>query len=420
MSTKTTRRQLLKQITGWGLLAFSSIPKTVWADSYKYVCPMHPQIVRDHPGTCPICGMKLVKQRIEDSTAKLPAVAVPTVKGQANEGGQQTLAIQTAKVIRDTLWKYIRTYGEVKANEQRRIHVHPFASGWISELTVREEGVEVKKGQLLYRFYSPEIVSAEQDLLLALQNVKQLGKHSQPLLESARTRLQLLGLDKRTIHRIEQRQKVIHKVPVYAPQSGIVSQLKVQPGMFVQPNLELMSITDLSQVWVEAQVLPYQQSWVEIDKTTEVTLPSNPQIKQESRIDYIYPEVNPKTKTLRVRMTLQNRERQFPLGAPVDVTIYGGPKRNILIVPQSAIIDDGVKKRVVKTLANGRYQPVEVETGMQSGDYVEIVQGLQEGDDIVISGQFLIDSESQIQANLRRLAQPKKAQKSEPFKAIKQ
>lgn len=414
-SMPKTRRQFLKNLAGLGVLALFSAPERVLADSYKYVCPMHPQIVRDHEGTCPICGMDLVKQKVEEATAEAPAVSVPTVQGQSGEGLQQTLAIQTAKVTRDTLWKYIRTYGVVKVDETQVVHVHPYASGWVSSLTVREDGAEVKKGQLLYRIYSPEIVSAQQDLLLAMQNVKQLGKRAQPLLDSARTRLELLGLDDKTIRLIERRKKVINKVPVYAPQSGVVGQLNIQPGMYVQPSLELMSITDLSQVWVEAQVLPYQQSWIAPGKITEVSLPQNPQVSQESAIDYLYPEVNAKTKTLRARMTLQNAEQSFPLGTPVDVIIYGGPKRNILVVPLSAIIDDGSEKRVVKALPNGRYQPVQVETGMQSGDYVEIVYGLQEGDEIVISGQFLLDSESQIKANLRRLSQPKSSPQSTEF-----
>ncbi len=406
-----SRRQFLRSALTGALSAFSA-PALLAAESFKYVCPMHPQIVRDHPGTCPICGMTLVKQKIEASTDAYPAVSAPTTDAQSGEGLQQTLAIHTAKVVRDTLWKYIKTYGVVKPDETRVVHIHPFASGWVSQLQVREEGAKVKKGQLLYRIYSPEMVSAQQDLLLAKQNVKQLGKKAQPLLDSARTRLELLGLSAKTIRQIERQGKVINKVPVYAPQSGVVGQLKVQPGMYVQPSLEMMSITDLSKVWVEAQILSQQQSWVAVGKTTEVSMPKMPQMTQESAIDYLYPELNPKTKTLRARMTVENHNLAYPINAPVDVTIYGGPKRNVLIVPLSAVIDDGSEKRVVKVVAPGRYQPVKVVTGMQSGDLVEIQSGLQEGDEIVISGQFLLDSESQIKANLLRLSQPKSSAKS--------
>jgi len=405
------RGQLLKILAGLGILAFFAMSSDVFAETYKYVCPMHPQIVRDHEGTCPICGMDLVKQKVEEATEAAPVVSVPMGAAEPAEGLQQTLAIQTAKVVRETFWKYIRTYGVVRVDETQLVHVHPYASGWISDLSVREVGARVQKGQLLYRIYSPEIVSAQQDLLLAKKNVQQFaqGKEGQPLLASARVRLSLLGLSEKTIRQIEQREKVIHKVPVYAPQSGIVTQLKVQDGMFVQPSLELMSIADLSQVWVEAQVLPLQQQWVAVGKTTEVGLFNQSHSVQESRIDYIYPEVDGKTKSLRVRMQLDNRDKVFALGTPVEVTIYGGPKPNALIIPLTAVIDDGIEKRVVKRLSQGQYQPVKVVTGMQSDDLVEILSGLQEGDEIVISGQFLLDSESQIKANLRRLSQPSSA-----------
>lgn len=388
----------------------------------KYVCPMHPQIVRDHPGTCPICGMKLVAQQIEESSQSQPVVGVSgsALGGDSTTAGvQQGLAIKTAKVQRTTLWKYIETYGMVAPDETKVIHIHPFASGWISELAVRDNGEQVKKGQLLYRFYSPEIVSAQQDLVLAKQNVEQIGKSALPLLKSARTRLDLLGLDRKTIRQIEKTGKVIHKIPVYAPQSGVIDELSIQPGMYIQPMTELMSISDLSQVWVIAQVLPLQQSWVKKGKTVEVSTERYPGEAIESFIDYLYPQLDVKTKNLKARIPLRNVNGHFSPNQPVNVTIYGGPKRNVLVIPRSAVVDDGKTKRVVKVVADGRFQVVEMTPGMQSGDFLEVKSGLKEGDTIVTSGQFLIDSESQIKANLLKLIQaPKKDQPASGFEKV--
>lgn len=366
--------------------------------SYKYVCPMHPQIIRDHEGTCPICGMDLVKQAFENDmqSAKIS-------EGGGQEGLKQGLAIRTTKVQRTTLWKYIPTFGRVVADQSLVTHVHPWSSGWIKDLAVRSNGERVKKGQLLYRLYAPEIVTAQQDLILAAENRKRLGKNASSLIDSARERLRLLGLERQTIRSIEKRKKPLTLIPVYAKQNGVVSNLVVQNGMYIKPETELMTITDLSQVWVEAEVLPLQQDWIETGLTVNITTVAHPDQRWESHIDYIYPDADTNTQALRVRLPLLNGDEKLKLNMLTDIEIYGGPKRDTLAIPMEALIDDGLRKRVVKQLDDGRFQVSEVVTGMQTKGAVEILAGLSEGEQIVVSGQFLIDSESQIQENLRRL-----------------
>ncbi|WP_024852144.1 efflux RND transporter periplasmic adaptor subunit [Hydrogenovibrio kuenenii] len=366
---------------------------------YKYVCPMHPQIVRDHPGTCPICGMKLVKQLFKASE-QAPKISVS--QGGVS-GTKQGFAIRTAKVQKTTLWKYIPTFGKVVADESKAVHIHPRASGWISDLAVRSNGESIKKGQLLYRIYSPEIVSAQQDLLLAIQNRKRIGKAANSLVKSAEIRLSLLGLDKSVIRQIERRGDTINQVPIYAPQNGVVSNLIVQDGMYVQPQTELMNVADLSTVWVEAEVLPLQQSWIKDGLTADISTNAFPKRTWESVIDYIYPVTDTASQALKVRLPVENKDLSLKPNMFVDVAIYGGPKRNTLAIPLSAVIDDGHEKRVVKELDNGEFQVVKVVTGMETQGIVEIYSGLEEGDRIVVSGQFLLDSESQIQSNLRKL-----------------
>ncbi|MDG6774664.1 efflux RND transporter periplasmic adaptor subunit [Thiomicrorhabdus sp. ZW0627] len=375
---------------------------------YKYVCPMHPQIVRDHEGTCPICGMKLVKQRFSQEQSA-PEVTLKG-NGQAsggNAGVQQEFSIRTAKAETHTLWKYIPTFGKVVADETKVVHIHPRASGWISDLTVRNNGDAIQKGQLLYRIYSPEIVSAQDDYLQVIQNQRRLGAQANSLVNSAKIRLQLLGLDDQTIKSIAKQGEPIHKIPVYAPQTGVVNDLMVQTGMYVQPQTELMSLTDLSDIWVEAEVLPRQQAWLKNGLTVDVLTQAYPGKHWESYIDYLYPSADPVTQAVKVRIPLKNESMLFKPNMLVKTIIYGGPRKNVLAIPLEAVIDDGDTKRVVVMNDKGGFQVKKVVTGMQTQGIVEVLSGIKEGEEIVISGQFLIDSESQVQANLRRLMNKK-------------
>ncbi len=369
--------------------------------SYKYVCPMHPQIIRDHEGTCPICGMALVKQAIQSSEE----TQTFSIGGgnSSTQGLKQGLAIRTAEVQKTTLWRYIPTFGKVVMDDAKIFHVHPRASGWISDLRVHSVGDEVKQGQLLYRLYSPEIVSAQQDFLLALQNRKRMGASADSLVASAKTRLVLLGVSKGVIRTIQRTQKLIHEIPVYASQNGIVSALSVQEGMYIQPQTELMSISDLSTVWVEAEVLPLQQSWIKEGLTADLTSDAFPNRRWESQIEYIYPLTDVRTQALKVRLPVMNEAYILKPNMFMDVAIYGGAKRNTLAIPLEAVIDDGRTQRVVRQLRGGNFDVVEIETGIQTKGLIEVLSGLQPGQKIVVSGQFLIDSESQIQTNLRRL-----------------
>ncbi|MCF6253194.1 MAG: efflux RND transporter periplasmic adaptor subunit [Thiomicrorhabdus sp.] len=365
---------------------------------YKYVCPMHPQIIRDHEGTCPICGMDLVKQKIQAS------VGAPKISaGGGANGLKQGLAIRTAEVQKTTLWRYIPTFGKVVSDESKVVHIHPRASGWISDLSVHSLGDSVEKGQLLYRLYSPEIVSAQQDFLLALHNRKRLGKSADSLVASTKTRLTLLGVSRGVIKQIQRNNKPINQIPIYASQNGVVLALSVQEGMYIQPQTELMTVADLSTVWVEAEILPLQQSWVKTGLTANLTSQAFPEERWESQIEYLYPLTDARTQALKVRLPVKNEQHLLKPNMFIDVEIYGGGKKDVLAIPLEAIIDDGKTKRVVRQLESGEFDVLEITTGIQTQGIVEVLSGLEQGQKIVISGQFLIDSESQIQSNLRRL-----------------
>ena len=361
----------------------------------KYICPMHPQIIKDEEGSCPICGMDLVKKLIEDSTDKAPVVSV---RGEII----QSMGLRTDKVKKDTLWKYIKTVGRIEYDETRLTHIHPRAAGWMETLKLRAEGDPVTKGQHLGNFYSPDILAAQVDYLIAVKDKN--NKRSDIKIGKARNQLRLLGVHDSTILQIEKAGESQNTVPVYATQDGIVTMLGAREGMYIQPQNELFTIADDSRMWVQIDVYEHQLDWVKEGLDAEITVPAYPGRAWEGKVEYLYPELDKKARTLRVRLAFDNLDGALRPNMFVNAVIYGGPRRDVLTIPQEALIVTGERESVVKVIEEGRFQPVDVVTGMQQGGKVEILSGLNEGDEVVTSGQFLIDSESALRASFSRLS----------------
>lgn len=359
----------------------------------KYVCPMHPQIVRDEPGSCPICGMTLVPKQLESGSDERPTV---TVRGEV----VQSLGVRTQPASRGTLWKFVQTVGRVAYDETALAHLHPRAEGWMEQLFVRAEGDPVKAGEALGEVYAPEILAAQVDYLVALDHT---GAGASDRVEKARNRLRLLGVTEDTISIIEKNRKTTNTVPMVAPRQGIVTRLGAREGMYVTPGTEVFTIADLSRIWVLVDVFEHQIDWIKPGVTADIRLPAYPGRTWEGVVDYLYPELDPKSRTLRVRLVFDNPDGLLRPNMFAEVNIYGGPRNEILLVPREAVILTGQRETVVKALGGGRFQPVDVVTGMRQGDSVEIVRGLAEGDEVVVSGQFLIDSESSLQASFLRM-----------------
>lgn len=357
----------------------------------KYVCPMHPQIQRDEPGKCPICGMELVLKQLQSNADARPVVKV-------SHAMVQNLGVRSAKVKRDTLWKHIRTVGRVDYDETRLVHMHPRTEGWLEKLYLRAEGDPVKQGQLLGQLYSPEILAAQVDFLISLD---QPG--SKKNLEKSRNRLRLLGVDEATISHIQQRRESQNTTPLHAPEKGIMAKLQAREGMYVKPEMEIFTFVDPSHMWVMVDVFEYQIDWLRLGLKTEIRVPAYPGRVWKGQVDYIYPDLDPLTRTLRVRLAFDNPDGRLKANMFAEVVIYGGPKPDALLIPATALIETGERSSVIKALGEGRFQPVDVVTGAARAGRVEILSGLQEGDEVVISGQFLIDSESSLQASFLRM-----------------
>lgn len=357
-----------------------------------YICPMHPQIVKNEPGSCPICGMDLVKKKVSSAKQGNPVVKVSSAV-------IQNMGVRTQPARLDTLRSRINTVGRVVYDETRLTHVHPRASGWMEKLYFRAEGDPVKKGQLLGEIYSPEILSAQVDFLIALNQPSGLRT------EKARNGLRLLGVPENTIKQIAKEHETRNTVPVYAPSSGVMTLLTARDGMYIKPEMEIFTIADLTRVWVLVDVFEHQISRIEPGLSARIRVPAYPGRSWEGTVDYIYPELNLQTRTLRVRLAFDNPDKLLKANMFAEVEILGEPREHVLVIPSAALIETGERTSVVTSLGDGRFQPLDVVTGIESNGWVEILSGLNNGAEVVISGQFLIDSESSLQASFLRMSE---------------
>ena len=366
---------------------------TVFAEEEKeimyWVAPMDPNYRRDKPGKSPM-GMDLIpyyQGKNEDaSTVSISPVVV------------QNLGVRTAKAEMARLWRGIDTVGYVGYDESKVSHIHLRTEGWIENLVVESEGDRFKKGELLFDVYSPKLVNAQEELLTALTS-KNKG-----LIRASKERLIALGISKAQIKQLQRSRKVKQNISVYAPQDGVVSDLPVREGMFVSPSMKVMTLGDLSSVWLLAEVFERQSAWVEVGQSAEVNLSYIPGKTWQGKVEYIYPSLDPKTRTLKVRLRFDNPGELLKPNMYANVKIFGGAKESTIVIPLEGLIRTGREQRVIVALGEGRFEAREVIAGIESGNYVEILKGVNEGDEIVTSGQFMIDSEASMRGSIVRMS----------------
>ena len=354
-----------------------------------WVAPMDPDFRRDVPGKSPM-GMDLAPI-YADQVDSQPGVVVidPTVINN--------LGVRTAVAKRSPLPRLVDTVGYVSYDEDTVHHIHARVDGWVEKLGPGASGESVKKGQLLFELYSPMLVSAQEEFLSASRS------NTTSLRNASRDRLLALGVTASEIARLDTERTVRQRMPVYAKSDGVIARLGVRQGMFVTPATEIMSIASLDSVWVLAEVLERQASWVEAGQTAIVTLDYLPGTVLQGTVDYIYPELDPITRTLNVRLRFDNNTLGLRPNMIAHVTIEGRKVGAVVHVPREALIRGGVGSRVVVDLGDGRYVARRVLVGIESGDRIAIRRGLSVGERVVTSAQFLIDSESNIDSALGRL-----------------
>lgn len=356
-----------------------------------YICPMHPEIVsKDSEATCPICGMDLVPM---EATGDAGTVELsPTVIN--------ALGVRTNKVKRRNIYRKIDAVGHIDVNEESIRTMALRTEGWIEKLTVKSVGEAVKKGDLLFEVYSPNLVNAQEEFVQALE----LDSGDGMLIKASEERLRALGVSDEQIETIRDSKMITQHIRYYAPQDGVVSEMNVREGMFVPPSKTIISLVDLSHVWLMVDVFESQVDWVKEGQTAEAQLPFMPDKIWEGEVDYIYPSLDPKTRSLKVRLRFENPDEILKPNMFADVTIFARPKRKVLTVPKEAVIRVGNQARVIVAQGEGKFKPATIHPGVETDSLVEVVGGLDEGQEVVVSSQFLIDSESSMRAALMRMA----------------
>jgi len=355
-----------------------------------WVAPMDPNYKRDKPGKSPM-GMDLIP--VYEEAGDDQEIGTVTISPDV----VNNLGVRTAPVTRGQMDVSVNTVGYVQYDEDRLIHIHPRVEGWIEKLYVKASGDPVEQGAPLYALYSPTLVNAQEELLLALK------RNNATLIEAAKERLASLQVPESEINRLKKSGKVSQTIIITAPQSGVLDNLMAREGMFVKPGMEIMAIGQLEHIWVIGEVFERQASLVQVGDRVHMQLDYLPGREWQGQVDYVYPSLNTTTRTAQVRVHFHNPDGYLKPGMFAQMRIEAAPMDDTLLIPREALIRTGSQSRVVLAKGEGRFKSVAVQVGHITDDQAEIMSGLDEGDRIVTSAQFLIDSESSKTSDFRRM-----------------
>jgi multidrug efflux pump subunit AcrA (membrane-fusion protein) len=421
-------------------------------DKTLYTCGMHPQVIQDHPGNCPICGMKLtpVRQQASVESARSATSAQsgerkikyykstmmpgevrqtpgedsmgmdmePVYEDEAATAQSQTIAldsvttqnmdIRTAPVTRGPLRRTVRTVGVIDYNETTLGEVTTKFKGWIEKLYVNATGQLAMRGDPLFEIYSPELYSAQVEYLLASSSAANAAPGAEAIRISALTKLRFYDISDGQIAELEKMRQPQKTLRILAPQDGFVIEKNVVEGQMVEAGARIYRLADLGLVWVQADIYEQDLAYIKLGQEATVTLPFLPDREFRGRVTYIYPNVDEKTRTARVRMEFHNPGYFLKPGMFATVKVVSELDPSVLLIPDMAILRSGEKTTVFVALEGGRFDPRTVTLGPQAeNDQYQVLSGLSEGERIVTSGQFMLDSESQLREAIQKMLQPK-------------
>ncbi len=458
-------------LLGAGVLAYYKVPAfhallhpraadnaaTTAQAAVKYTCGMHPFIISDKPGKCPICGMTLTKI-VEAAPAAAPGSAAPP--GAAPKGGRKILfyrnpmnpavtspvpmkdemgmdyvpvyegeaggegtavpgystinigaeslrlaGVQTAPAVRERIGRSVRTVGNVVPDETRIRRVQTKFEGWIEKLHVNFTGQAVRKGQPLMDIYSPDLVASQREYLLALEMHKRLKENPYPeeremaadLVQASKRRLELFDVPESFIAELEKGGKPRRTVTIDAPVSGYATAKEVFEGMRVMPGMELFTVTDLSRVWIEADLYEYEAQAVRVGQPATLTAAYDPGLRLKGRVAYVYPTISPESRTLKVRFEFPNPGLRLKPQMYADVSLELAAAEGV-VIPDSALIETGLRQIVFVDIGGGKLEPREVKVGVRSDGKAQVLSGVKEGERVAVRANFLLDSESRLRA----------------------
>ncbi|MDE0005814.1 MAG: efflux RND transporter periplasmic adaptor subunit [Rhodospirillaceae bacterium] len=316
----------------------------------------------------------------------------------------QSIGVRTASAERRTLTRTIHTLGRVEYDEQRITRLHPKVEGWIDELYVETTGAQIAEDHILLNIYSPQLVVTQQEYLLALSNRETLRESPFPdirrgaeeLVESTLTRLRLLDVPEHQIFELTQTGQVQEQLHIHSPADGIVVNVGARQGEYVNPQTELFTVADLSHVWVLVDVFEDELPWVRVGDRVRMTVAAAPGTIFEGQLTYIYPYAESRTRTVKARLEFDNPDLLLKPDMFADVTIMASPEIDAVAVPSESVVRSGIREQVFVVREPGKFEPRDVRLGVSSDGWTQILEGIAAGEDVVVSAQFLIDSESKL------------------------
>jgi len=378
-------------------LAFFNSPLHAADGKTLYTCGMHPAVIQDHPGNCPICGMKLTPIKAGEAAGNSSAIAVDAAT-------QQNMNLRTAEAEFGPLRKTIRTVGTIDYNETALTDVTTKFKGWVEKLNADTTGQLVHRGETLFEVYSPELFSAQVDYLLALKANSTNEPDAVTLRETAANRLKFFDVPDAQIAELEKTRVARKSLPVTAPSSGFIIEKSVVQGQMVDAGMKLYRLADLGIVWVIAQVYEPDLPFVKLGQEAVVKVASLSDREFHGRVTFVYPSVDEKTRTAKVRLEFENPGYFLKPGMFVSAQIYTENEASVVLVPEAAVLRSGTRNTVFLALPGGKFEARTVVLGGESDNgLVEVSSGLNAGERVVTSGQFLLDSESQLREAIEKM-----------------